>query len=162
MRALLAVAAFALAAACAPAAHALTCLPLVGCTCDVVASNIEFDDFNPLVPGAQTATGAVSVTCSGVASLGGSVTVEISQGQWGTYAARKLRSAAGDTIDYNIYTSSAYTQVWGAGAQAVLINTGITLLQTWTVHRDMHARIIANPGMKPGDYNDNLVVRIIW
>jgi len=162
MRVLAALMAFGISWAMAPPAHALNCLPLVGCSCAVSASDIEFDDVNPLLPGAHTAIGAIDITCGGVLSLGGGVTVEILQGQWGTYAMRKMRSPAGDMINYNIYTSGAHTQVWGAGAQAVVINTGVALLQTWTIHRDMHARMIADPAMKPGGYADTVVVRVIW
>lgn len=163
MRAMWGVFAFVLAWAASPSpARALTCLPVLGCTCDVVASDITFDDFNPLTAGQETAIGVIDITCGGVLSLGGGVVVEISQGAWGSYAARKMRSAAGRTIDYNIYTTGAHAQVWGSGAQAVVILTGVSLLQTWTARRDMFARLYASPAMHPGDYTDNVVVRVIW
>lgn len=162
-RALLAFAALALMwLAPATSAQALNCLPFVGCSCNVVASDITFDDFSPLNAGAQTAIGEIDVTCGGVLGLGGGVTIEVLQGQWGTYAARKMRSAAGDTIDYNIYTTGAYGQVWGAGGQAVVVNAGVILLNNWSASRDMFARVIPAPTMKPGDYTDTVVVRVIW
>lgn len=163
MRAWHALAALALAwLAPAANAHALNCLPIVGCSCTIAASDIAFDDFSPLAGGEQTAVGEIDVTCGGVLGLGGGVTIEVLQGQWGNYAARKMRAPSGDTIDYNIYTSGAHSQVWGAGGQAVVINAGVILLNTWSVSRDMHARVIANPAMKPGDYSDTVVVRVIW
>lgn len=143
-------------------AHALNCLPIVGCSCNVIASDIAFDDFSPLLPEEQTAIGEIEVTCGGVLGLGGGVTIEVLQGQWGSYAARKMRAPSGDTLDYNIYTSGAHAQVWGAGGQAVVINAGVILLNTWSVSRDMFARIIPNSAMKPGDYTDTVVVRVIW
>lgn len=162
MRGVLALAAMCLAWACAPSAQALNCLPIVGCVCSVGASDIVFDDFSPLPGDVQTATGSIDIECFGVLALGGGVSVEVFQGQWGDYAMRKLRSAEGETIDYNIYTTNAYAQVWGAGGQAVVINAGIILLQTWRVQRDMFARIQANPKTKPGFYADEVVVRVTW
>jgi len=162
MRALLVMAVLGFAWLAPAPAQALNCIPLIGCTCNVAASGIGFADFNPLAAGDEAAIGAIEINCSGVLNLGGTVTVEILQGQWGTYAARKMRAPSGDMIDYNIYTTSAHTQVWGAGAQAQVINGDIFLLGAWSANRDMFARLVANPAMKPGDYTDTVTVRIIW
>lgn len=162
MRALLAFAAFGFAwLAMAPPAHALGCI-LFGCTCTVTASDIAFDDFNPLVAGEETAIGEIDIDCAGLLSIGGGVTVEIGPGQWGVTNARKMRSGAGDLIDYNIYQPGSQVSVWGAGAQAVQINGGLLVLGSWSAQRDMVARLQANPVMKPGDYADAVVVRVIW
>ncbi len=161
MRALFAFAAFcACWLAATPPAHALVCL--LGCACTVTASDIEFDDFNPLTAAEETAIGEIDLHCTGLLSIGAGVTVEVLQGQWGAYAARKMRASSGDMIDYNIYTSSAHTNVWGAGAQAVQISGGLIALGAWSARRDMFARLQANPAMKPGDYADTVVVRVIW
>jgi len=141
-------------------AHALACL--LGCACTVQASDIAFDDFNPLHTTEETAIGEIDIHCTGLLSIGAGVTVEVLQGQWGTYAARKMRAASGDMIDYNIYTTASYASVWGSGVQAVQISGGVLVLGSWSANRDMFARLQANPTTKPGDYSDNVVVRVIW
>lgn len=145
----------------APPAHALGCI-LFGCDCTVTASDIAFDDIAPLLGGEETAIGQIDVACTGLLSVGAGVTVEIGSGQWGSVAARRMRSGAGDLIDYNIYKTSAHSAVWGQGAQALQINGGLLVLGAWSAHRDMFARIQPSAAMKPGDYSDNVVVRVIW
>ena len=90
MRALFALAICALAwIGAAPPARALNCL--LGCNCTVAASDITFDDFNPLIAAPQNAVGT-TVQCRRPQRWRG----RGCQVWWG--ASRKLRSDAGDMI----------------------------------------------------------------
>src|ERR1700752_3006161 len=77
-------------------------------TCSVSATSVVFGAFNPFGP-AVTSTGTISVTCSG-GTASSPYTIALSTGS-GTYAQRYMNS----TLKYNLYTSSAYTTVWGDG-----------------------------------------------
>lgn len=148
----------------APPAHALGCI-LLGCDCTVSATDIDFPDFNPLLGGAHTAVGQVQVSCTGVLSVGAGVVVELDDGQWGTFSARRMRSDAGDWLDYNIYTTSAHTAVWGDGTLGSVSRTiggGLIVLGGWSASRDMFGRLVASPSLRPGEYQDTVVVRVIF
>lgn len=165
MRLLLAL--FALACAWlapAPPAQALGCL-LIGCDCTVTATDLEFPDFNPLLGGAQTAVATVNVSCVGVISVGGGVVVQLDDGQWGSFATRRMRDGSGHYLDYNIYTTSAHATVWGdgqSGTQSVTLSGGLIVLGAWSRSRDMFGRLTVSPSQRPGEYTDTVVVRVIW
>lgn len=165
MRALIAVCALALSwIAQAPPAHAIGCI-LLGCDCNVTVSDMNFPDFNPLLGGQHTAVANVQVSCTGIVSIGAGVVVELDDGQWGTYSARRMRSDTGQLLDYNLYTNSGHGTVWGNGTLGSVTQTlsgGFITLGTWSRSRDIFGRITVNPMQTPGDYEDTVVVRIIW
>jgi len=163
MKRLLALAFVFFAGTAAPA-HALLCTAIIGCTCNVVASDIVFDNLNPL-SGQQNASGMVNVECTNVIDVAPSVVVRINDGTWGTMAPRKMRSGAGDTLDYNIYTTNQYNVVWGdltGGASNITISGGLLSIGHWTASREMFGRVSPTIATKPGDYSDTVVVQIIW
>jgi spore coat protein U-like protein len=159
----LAVLAFALGLG-APSAEALLCLPLLACSCTVSASDLDFGAFDPL-SGSQDAVGEIDVDCTGVIDIAPSVLVRLDRGQWGTMAARNLRNGNGDLLDYNIYTTSQHSSVWGdggGGSSSVVISGGLIVSQHWSVSRDMYGLATPSPATKPGAYSDTVVVRITW
>jgi len=163
MKRLLALAFVMFAGSAAPA-HALLCTAIIGCTCNVVASDIVFDNLNPL-SGQQNASGMVNVECTNVIDVAPSVVVRINDGTWGTMAPRKMRNGAGDTLDYNIYTTNQYNVVWGdltGGASNITISGGLLSIGHWTASREMFGRVSPTIATKPGDYSDTVVVQIIW
>lgn len=165
MKYALALAAFTLATALpVQRADALLCVAIIGCTCNVTASDVEFGDINPLA-GPQEAIGAISVDCTGVADVAPSVSTRIDAGQWGTFATRKMRNASGDLLNYNLYTTDQETVIWGdgtAGTSTVSMNGGLLSLGHWSTSRDVHGLVAPTPTTKPGNYSDTVVVRIVW
>lgn len=162
-RALYTIALFFGLGASAPA-HALLCTPLLGCSCTVTASDIDFGALTPQA-GAQDAVGEISVDCTGVIDLAPSVLTRLDDGQWGTFAPRKMRSGGGDLLDYNIYTTSQHNVVWGngtGGSSTVTISGGLLSLGHWTASRTMFARVVPLATTEPGAYADTVVVRIEW
>jgi spore coat protein U-like protein len=163
MKRLLALALMFFAASAAPA-HALLCTAIIGCTCDVVASDIVFDNLNPLA-GQQPASGMISVDCANAIDVAPAVIVRIDDGTWGTMAARKMRNAAGEMLDYNIYTTNQYNVIWGdltGGASNITISGGLLSIGHWTASREMFGRVNPVTTTKPGNYSDTVVVQIIW
>lgn len=148
----------------APEADALLCTPFLGCTCAVTASDITFGEFTPL-QGTQDAVGQIEVDCTGVIDVAPSVTTSLDDGQWGTYAPRKMRSASGELLNYNLYTTTQRNVVWGngtGGSVTVGINGGLLSLGNWSASRTMFARAAPTTATKPGAYSDTVVVRIVW
>lgn len=163
MKRLIALAFVFFAGGAAPA-HALLCTAIIGCTCNVVASDIAFTNLNPLA-GQQGASGMINVDCTNVIDVAPAVIVRIDDGTWGTMTTRKMRNAAGETLDYNIYTTNQYGVIWGdltGGASNITISGGLLSIGHWTASREMFARASPLRTTKPGDYSDTVVVRIIW
>jgi len=145
-------------------AEALLCVPILGCSCNVTASDVDFGSFDPL-SGAHDALGEIEVDCTGVVDVAPTISARLSAGQWGPISARKMRSGAGDLLDYNLYTNAARTIVWGdgtGGSSTVTISGGLLAVQHWTVSRDIYARAAPALSTKPGAYSDTVLVRIVW
>lgn len=155
---------FALCAAwlAAPPANALIC-SLGGCSCNVTATPIHFDNLNPL-NGAQPAEGEVTVDCTGVAELAPTMVVRLESGLYGTISARKMRSAAGDLLDYNLYTTSQGGLIWGNGTtgSTVAVSGGLLAIGHWSVNRAVYAVVSPTIATKPGTYTDTVTIRIDW
>lgn len=145
-----------------PPADALVC-GILGCSCNVSATTLAFGNINPL-DGAQTAEGEVTVDCTGLAELFPSILVRMQSGMYGTISARKMRSAAGDLLDYNIYTTDQYGTIWGNGTTGTPVNVsgGVLAIGHWTVHRPVNAVVSPTTSTRPGAYSDTVVVRIDW
>src|SRR5260370_28348786 len=80
--------------------------------CTASASGIAFGVYNPLSALANASTGTLQVTCNGSGNGKTKITlnVTLSSGFSGTYATRKIFSAV-NTLNYNIYCSTAYNQI---------------------------------------------------
>lgn len=144
-------------------ADALVC-GILGCTCNVSATTLDFNNINPL-EGAQEAEGEVTVDCTGLAELFPSILVRMQAGQNGTIAARKMRASSGDLLDYNIYTNDQYGTVWGNGTTGGLpvnVSGGLLALGHWTVNRTVHGVVSPTTATRPGNYSDTVVIRIDW
>lgn len=146
-------------------ADALVCISLNSCACTVTAADITFDDINPLHDSNESASGQISIQCSGLLSIGTGVIVRLDDGEWGSYSARRMRSQHGDLLDYNIYKPDLPNVVWGdntAGTQQLVVSGGLLNLGAWNASRTMTARLTVSTATKPGDYSDTVVVTVIY
>jgi len=144
-------------------ADALVC-GIFGCTCNVSATTLDFENISPL-DGAQTAEGEVTVDCTGLAELFPSILVRMQGGVHGTISARKMRSASGDLLDYNIFTTDQHTAVWGNGTTGglpVSVSGGVLAVGHWTVHRTVHGVVVPTTATRSGNYTDTVIIRIDW
>jgi len=77
-----------------------------------------------------------------------------------TYATRLLANGA-NTLQYNLYTSSADTGVWGDGTGGTQVVSGSTLGFTTPVTLTVYGKLFdsaANQLTPPGNYSDTLFV----
>jgi len=148
----------------APApAHALLCTPLLGCTCTVTAASVDFEAIAPLA-GVGDAAGEVSVSCTGVIDIAPSIEVRLGSGQWGGIAQRRMRGPGGALLDYNLYSNTQRTIIWGEGgaAPSVMVSGGFLNLGAWSATRAIYARVSPQPTTRAGAYADTVTVRIVW
>lgn len=146
-------------------AEALLCNPILGCTCSVTASDIDFADFTPFA-GAQDAVGEIEVDCTGVIDVAPTILTQLDDGVWGTFATRKMRSAVGNyELNYNLYTTNQHNIIAGDGTNgtaAIWISGGLITLGRWRRTRSIYARTTPTTATRPGEYSDTVVVRIVW
>ena len=132
------------------------------CTCTASATGVSFGNYDPLSPIPKDAAGTVTVNCT-FADLGsGTYDISLSPGMTGTYAARKLTRVP-SSIDYNLYTTAARTQVWGNGTGGTqrVVGTLSGLLsnqQTFSIH----GRVPPRQNVPEGAYTDVIVVTVAY
>ena len=130
--------------------------------CTVSASGAAFGAFNPFPGQTADTTGTISVTCIGVALTTTNYTITIAPGL-GSYAARKMVSGS-DSLTYNLYTDSAFTQVWGDGSgSTVTLSDSVTIPLTLSITTNyvVYCRIGGGGNMaKAHTYSDSLIVKI--
>jgi spore coat protein U-like protein len=130
----------------------------------VSTSGVAFGSFNPLPGQSADTTGTISVTCTGVLFTTASYTITIASGL-GTFAARKMVSGP-DSLTYNLYRDSAFTQVWGDGSGSTFTVTDtvtIPLTLSITTNYVVYSRIASGQNTaKAHTYNDSLVVTVTY
>jgi len=132
-------------------------------TCTVSATGISFPAYAS--PGAANSdsTGDIAVTCTATVVVGtGSYTIAVSTGS-GTFANRKLTSGA-NFLDYNIYTDSARSIVWGDGTGSTQMESdSYTILLTPTTrHYTPYGRVQGSQNKPAGTYTDTVTVTITY
>jgi spore coat protein U-like protein len=135
--------------------------------CTASAGGIAFGIYNPLNPVADASTGSLRITCngSGTGSANVTVNVTLSAGLSGSYATRKMFSGV-NTLNYNIYWSTAYNQIIGDGsggsfagsAGPFVVPAGGSNFATGT----LYGLIPAAQDAAPGSYNDVITVTVTY
>jgi len=136
--------------------------------CTASAGAIAFGNYNPLSAVANASTGTLQVTCNGIGNgkTQVSLNVTLSTGSSGTYAMRTMFSGV-NALNYNIFLSTAYTQIIGngsGGSVAVSVPTfrvtagGIPVVTTET----FFGLIPASQNAAPGSYHDQITVTVTY
>jgi spore coat protein U-like protein len=151
-------------------AHAAT---TVNCTAS--ASGIAFGIYNPLSAVGNASTGTLQVTCNGGGNGNGNgngngktkvtLDVTLSSGLSGTYATRKMFSGV-NTLNYNIFWSTAYNQIIGDGSGGSVagsvgpfrVDAGGSNVVTET----FYGLIPASQDVSPGSYSDVITVTVTY
>lgn len=137
----------------------------LGCNCSVSVNTMSFGTYDPQDLSPHDGVGNVNVTCTALL-LGGNVSYEISinEGSSGSYSSRTLQGGQ-DDIDYNLYTNSARTLVWGDGSGGTVTQTdGYSFLLGLLISRDytIYGRIPASQAVPADNYSDTLTVTIVF
>ena len=135
--------------------------------CTTSASSIAFGTYNPLSPVSATSTGALRVMCSGSGSGSTNVTVGVtlSAGLSGSYATRKMFSGS-NALNYNIYWSTAYSQIMGDGGGGSFAGTAgpFTVIAggSNTATGTMYGMVPAQQDVAAGSYIDTILVTVTY
>jgi len=130
--------------------------------CTVAATNVTFNNYTPTA-GAVTANGTVSVSCTKSTTF----TVSLNKGSGTGTIAQRLMSddAAGDTLQYNLYTTSGFATVWGDGTGTSVsqggTGTGMGTPVTLTVYGNLPDNA-TNQAAPPNAYTDTITVSVAY
>lgn len=142
----------------------LLCLPGIahaasgGASCTVSATVVAFGAFNPF-GSAVPSTGTVSVTCSG-GNPSASYTIALSTGGSGNFATRQMNDGQSDKLNYNLYTSSALTSIWGDGTSGTVTVSGTN--GHTTSNFNVYGQIPTPQGVTPNGYSDMITVTVTY
>lgn len=131
-------------------------------TCTVNATPVAFGIYNPNSGAPTNSNGTVIIHCSDSSAV--TYTISMSQGSGGSYTPRKMsRAGGGSTLDYNIYTSSTYTNIWGDGNFGTSVIT-ITNRRCHVFPYCQHTAYGRIPTGQltatPGSYTDSITVTV--
>lgn len=121
-------------------------------TCTVTSPGVSFGSYNPFSAVALDITGTITVTCN----ISAPSTISLSTGG-GTYVSRRMISGA-HTLNYNLYTTTTRTTVWGDGTSG----TSTVAANGTTVSKTVYGRISALQNAFVGNYNDAITVTIVF
>lgn len=129
--------------------------------CTVAATNVAFGNYTPTA-GAVSANGTVSVSCTKSTTF----TVSLNKGSGtGTIAQRLMSDGAGDTLQYNLYTTSGFAAVWGDGTGTSVTQggtgTGMGTAVTLTVYGSLPDNA-TNQAVPPNTYTDTVTVSVAY
>jgi spore coat protein U-like protein len=135
-------------------------------SCTVAASALAFGLYPANSAAPVTAAGTFTVTCTatGTGSATVSGTLSLSAGSSGQFATRTMRAGTG-ILDYNIYVTPAYSQIFGDGTAGTyqLSETGtVTAGQVYQVGGALYGLIPARQDVAPGSYVDTIVMTVVY
>ena len=122
--------------------------------CAVSAGDLAFGNYSAGTGTAATATSTVQVTCT--ASL--PYTIALDGGAAADVTSRTMSDGASHTLGYGLYTSAAYSTIWGdgTGGTSTVPGTGSGSAQSVTVY----GRIPASQFVTAGSYADLVTVTV--
>ena len=126
-------------------------------SCTPSSAGIAFGNFT----GSQiTITGSITLTCTGTGN--DNYNLDLSTGSSGTYTPRRMKNGA-NSLTYNLYTDSGFTQIWGAGTGgtnhiSATVDMGTSTTLTITV--PLYAKLPAQTKPPFGVYSDTIVATV--
>jgi spore coat protein U-like protein len=132
------------------------CLALPPCAraakCTVSITNVTFAAYDVFKKTKTTSAGKVKVKCNVIDSY----TIALSAG-FGTFTSRVMESGSYG-LDYNLYTNSSHTIIWGDGTSGTSTVSATNLGATYTVY----GMIPALQNVPVGSYSDIITVTVTY
>ena len=156
--------------ACLALAAVLFCRDAIAATdCSVAATGVAFGTYDTLstIPNDSSAT--VTVVCTYVSGGAQQIaySATLSTGSSGTYASRQLHAGA-LALNYNLFTNTTRTSVWGNGLGGTSLATGSFTIGPGVgngrreVIHPVYGRIPARQDVLDGLYSDTIVVTLTF
>lgn len=132
------------------------------CSCSASTTGVSFGGYDPSSPAPADGSGSVTLSCTGLVSLAGTIEVAISPGSSGDALARQMVQG-GARLNYNLYTSASRTTIWGTGSAGTgIVTATLTGLLSFSQSVPVYGRIAAGQWPQAGGYSDSVIVTITY
>ncbi|HYM42977.1 MAG TPA: spore coat U domain-containing protein [Steroidobacteraceae bacterium] len=123
---------------------------------------VAFNNYTPTA-GNVAANGTLNVNCTKSTPF----TVSLNKGTTaaGTIAQRLMSDGAGDTLQYNLYTTGAFATVWGDGTGTSVTQGGTGAGMGTAVAMTVFGSLpdnATNQAVPPGAYTDTVTVSVAY
>jgi len=133
----------------------------VSALCTVSTSPADFGSYNVLLPSAHDIVTSITVDCNETPPPDVTIAIGPSPNSGG-FDPRQMKLASGsEFINYNLYTDSGRTQIWGDGSGSTFTLTDKVFRRApWIA--TVYGRIPPEQNVSIGTYNETLTVTIVW
>jgi spore coat protein U-like protein len=133
-------------------------------SCSVSTPGLSFLGYDVFAPAALTSSATLSVRCTSTTATTVNYLTDLSTGSSLTFVQRTMTSG-GNTLGYNVYTTSAGTTVWGdgsAGTARVAGSMSLAKNQTKTNTHTAWGRVPALQNAAVGTYSDSVTITVTY
>ena len=134
--------------------------------CTVGATVLAFGSVSSLSSTATTSTATITVSCTTTLAALAAVPYTLSMGVSATSGTmtRSLAGLLGARLNYNVYTTAAYSSVWGDGSAGTSQVSGsvtpTTLAIPVTASHTAYGKVPLPQVVTPGSYADSMTVTV--
>jgi spore coat protein U-like protein len=146
----------------------LAAVPAQGATCSVTSlPTLNFGSYNPFSVTNLDITTTATITCTSTRRSGEGVTTTTSLTRGGapSFSPRQMRSGVTNTLNYNLYTTTARTTIFGDGSAGTATHSASgTASRTvpLVINDNIFGRIFAGQDPNVGTYSDTLIYTVTF
>jgi spore coat protein U-like protein len=135
-------------------------------TCNVTSlPALNFGNYDPFAASPLDVTTAALITCTTNKKDGDFVTIttSLTRGGGASYSPRQMRNAQNDRLNYNLYTNTLRTMIFGDGSAGTFTrsSSGTPTRDVPIVFTDnIFGRIFADQDVSVGSYSDTLIFTV--
>lgn len=134
-------------------------------SCSVTTNTVPFGNYDPLSSASVDATGNIAVACTGLLNFLVSYDISLGTGGAGSFSPRQMAHGVSDRLNYNLYTTSARSAIWGDGNGGTVTVSGSAkgVLGSVTTNYTVYGRIPGGQSnVKAGSYSDSILVTVSY
>jgi len=132
---------------------------LSSAACTVSTTSVTFGAYDVFSPAPLTSAGSITVSCNPTSP--GNVRVSIGQSPGAGFNPRQMKhSSLSDRLNYNLFTNSSMTVIWGDGTGGYPRVTIARVFKNNPVTLTVYGRIPQGQDVSAGQYSDTLTVTI--
>jgi len=134
---------------------------IASAVCTVSTAPVDFGSYNVLLSAATDTESSITVDCNETPPPDVTISIGPSTNSGGFDPRQMKLSGGNEFINYNLYTDSGRTQIWGDGTGSTFTLTNKVFKKaTWIA--TVYGRIPSGQNILPGSYNETLTVTIVW
>jgi spore coat protein U-like protein len=123
-----------------------------------VVTGVSFGSYSALNATPVDQTGTITFQCNLLFLQ--TLTIDLSNGNSGTYAFREMRKAGSGTLRYNLYLDATRTQIWGDATGGTVHFGPFLPVLNFNHTVTIYGRIPAQQASPVGSYTDTVVATI--